>query len=140
MILNVFPVLVVTENLVRDGVNGINPGGRPWNISFVPLSGLKRIMAGGYFSLMLPFSSALDISSLSSSIMFWISPHVPFTISASVARFNNTITALIPIAIWTESGNLPVLMLVSPAIAILASMDRASVPYRKLSSAGIMYH
>jgi len=44
-ILNTFSVLPVTGNFARDGVNGITPGGRPWNISFVPLSGLKRIMA-----------------------------------------------------------------------------------------------
>lgn len=44
-ILNVLSVLPVTMNLAKDGVNGITPGGRPWNISFVPLSGLKRIMA-----------------------------------------------------------------------------------------------
>ena len=71
-ILKLFPLLPgpVTENLARDGVNGINPGGRPWNNSFVPLSGLKRIMAGGYFSLMVPSSSASEISSLLSSIMF----------------------------------------------------------------------
>ena len=118
-ILFFFPLLVITENLARDGVNGIRPGGRAWNISFVPPSGLNRIMAGGYFSLrlMVPSSSASDTSSLLSSIMFWISPCIPFAILASVARFNNTIT-LIPIAIWTESGNfkLPVLMSVSPAI------------------------
>jgi hypothetical protein len=44
-ILKFFWVLLVTENLARDGVNGITPGGSPWNINFVPLSGLKRIMA-----------------------------------------------------------------------------------------------
>ena len=58
------------ENEGKDGIKGITtPGGSPWNINLVPLSGLNSIMDGGNLSLMAPSSSAIDDSSHLSSIM-----------------------------------------------------------------------
>jgi len=88
--LTFLPVLSVTENLASEGVSGTIPGGRPGKVNLVVLSGLKRSTAGGYFSLMMPSSSGADSSSLSSSIISWISPCVPFAMSASVATFRST--------------------------------------------------
>jgi hypothetical protein len=45
MTLKVFSVLPVTVNLACEGVSGMIPGGNP---SVVFLSGLNRVIAGGY--------------------------------------------------------------------------------------------
>jgi len=60
VILKVLPVLPVAVNLTSDRVIGMTPGGKPSNVSFVFLSGLKSIIVGGYFSLMTPSSSGTD--------------------------------------------------------------------------------
>jgi len=89
-ILNTFSVLPVTGNFARDGVNGITPGGRPWNISFVPLSGLKRIMADSIApspSYRLPSGQNQCLSSILWGIFGW---HYVSLISGLYAVFRNS--------------------------------------------------
>ena len=82
--LDFFPLLLITENLARDGVNGIRPHGRPWNISSTlsiyvspiwPVRSRLSVLDCTSGAVLVDLSCVVDIHASSESAVMFIIPN-----------------------------------------------------------------